>query len=213
MEIESKFIAPNERIYSGLEKRGFGVYKVLKIAQKHNLDTYFDTEDHHLYRSKITYRLRVVNKKKIKVTFKRKVSTKGSLYKREEFEETINENDLNDFHERTLKIQPVHEINQFIGDRLLHKALVVNNNRTVVILQTPSGHEIEMALDRIVYSGVHGKAKRSFEIELESINATEREIQDAATALNNAYPRLVPSPDSKYNRGLKLVGASMDHRS
>ena len=161
---------------------------------------YYDTPQFSLQQNGLAFRVRHEDEDWV-ATVKSDLRTGGGLFEREEWNENVSGPEPS----RT----PFEGTN--VGDRLakvigLEKLQLLFSTRfvrTVIQLQTDSGTQIEMALDRgTIWSGIDGTPISELELELKSGSVNEL-LQLAAKI--SARWHLLPEIKSKFARGLELL--------
>jgi len=161
---------------------------------------YYDTPGFALQQNGIAYRVRHEGEQWI-ATVKSDIESGGGFSNREEWNEPV------EGPEPSLK--PF--IGTYIGDRLLMAVgqerfqLLFSTRfmRTVTMLLTPNGSQIEMAMDRgTIWSGMEGTPISELELELKSGTITDL-LQLAGWIAGQWH--LLPEAKSKFARGLELL--------
>ena len=163
---------------------------------------YFDTDDFVLKNQSIALRVRRSGRKWIQ-TVKGGGSVQAGLHQRDEWEAPV-AHGTPDFS----KLTDPALIRLFAADELrqrLHPIFVTEFRRTIWLLQTEAGDQIEMALDQ----GEIRAEQRSTpicEVELELKAGNPAALYELALALQQAAP-LCPENTSKAERGYALCAA------
>ena len=166
-------------------------------------DTYFDTEDLLLLRSKLVFRLRE-GKKGAVLAFKAQAPGGSGFYRRIEVEAPVSLSIADVEGGRLPDIPPVQELRRLIGIVALRPALTVDNRRRIIHLSKIGIPRFELALDDVTFSGPRGTA-HVFELEVESLGWEDDALRDIGTWLRERFP-LEPAGPSKYILGMELVG-------
>ncbi|MFH1930168.1 MAG: nucleoside hydrolase [Pseudomonadota bacterium] len=178
---------------------------------KEQTDTYFDDDRFSLHAVGASFRVRRKKKDNIQVTPKKrrpvsKGFSKEGLYERIEEETVITSSQeaeliagkpINAFPYRLL-LYIAHDCG-----KLAPKVKVINN-RKVLHIRDEQYRKAELCLDKISYEidgVVHGPY---FEIEIESKGAPREKIKELADYLEENLG-LIPSEQSKYERGISLL--------
>jgi inosine-uridine nucleoside N-ribohydrolase/uncharacterized protein YjbK len=222
-EIEYKFLVPGtgqdvnasfELIEEYIRKSSFTIQDADSKA-KVQTDTYFDDDRLSLHAGGASFRVR---KKEgtICATLKKRLPAEKAysdtgLYQRIEEEAIITSDqekellagqDINAFPYRLLPfIAP--------GCKILSSKFQLSNKRKTIILSDNDNYnrKIELCLDKISYK-IEGNERRPFfEIEIESKGAHRDTIKKIADYLESNL-ELIPSQQSKYERGISLLKAS-----
>jgi inorganic triphosphatase YgiF len=166
-------------------------------------DTYFDTEDLLLLRSKVVFRLRE-GKKGAVLTFKAQAPGGNGFFRRVEVEAPVFLTVADIEGGRLPDIPPVQELRKLAGGIALRPALTVDNRRRIILLSKIGIPRFEMALDDVTFSGPRGTA-RVFELEVESLGWEDDALRDIGAWFMERFP-LQPAGPSKYVLGMELVG-------
>jgi len=160
---------------------------------------YFDTDDFVLKNRDIALRVRRSGRQWIQ-TVKGGGSVQGGLHQRDEWEAPV-AHDRPDF----TKLADPGLIALFSDEALrqrLHPVFVTEFDRTIWLLETEAGDQVEMALDRGEIRADQGKSTIS-EVELELKAGNPAALFELALALQEAVP-LSPENASKAERGYAL---------
>ncbi|MHB9029189.1 MAG: CYTH domain-containing protein [Candidatus Latescibacterota bacterium] len=204
IESEIKFTVPDRSIFdqiaalrevASFEARNWGIH--------HHRDTYFDTGDFLLLRSKVVFRLRESRKGAV-LTFKAQAPGGGGFYRRVEVEAPTGAS-VEDIGSGSLpRVPPVDELRKRFGNLPLLPALTVENNRRVITLSRIGIPRFELDLDDVTFSGPHGKAG-VLELEVESLGWEDASLRDIGAWLRKRF-ELEPAGPSKYILGMEMVG-------
>ncbi|GAO37832.1 adenylate cyclase [Sulfuricella sp. T08] len=165
---------------------------------------YFDTDDFVLKNQDIALRVRRSGRQWIQ-TVKGGGSVQAGLHQRDEWEESV-AHSTPDF----TKIVDPGLIRLFASDDLrqrLHSVFVTEFNRTVWLLKTEDGDQVEMALDQGEIRSDQSSATIC-EVELELKVGNPAVLYELALALQEAVP-LRPENASKAERGYALCAAPL----
>ncbi len=160
---------------------------------------YFDTDDFDLKNKTIALRVRRSGRQWIQ-TIKGGGSVRAGLHQRDEWEAPV-AHDEPDF----TKISDPRLIGLFATDALrqnLHPVFVTEFSRTVWLLETEAGDQVEMALDRGEIRADRGSSTIC-EVELELKAGSPAALYELALALQEAVP-LRAENASKAERGYAL---------
>lgn len=166
------------------------------------ISIYFDTDDFALKRRDVALRVRRSGRQWIQ-TVKGGGSVQAGLHQRDEWEAPV-AHGAPDF----TKIADTGLTRLFASEALrqrLHPVFETDFNRTVWLLETPAGDQVEMALDRGEIRADQGKSPIS-EVELELKAGNPAALYELALALQEAAP-LSPENASKAERGYALCVA------
>ena len=166
-------------------------------------DTYFDTGDRLLLRSKIVFRFREGNKGAV-LTFKSQAPGGSGYLRRIEIEATVSLSSADVEEGRLPDIPPVQELRKQTGQVALSPSLTVDNRRRIIQLSKIGIPRFELALDDVTFTGPRGEA-RVFELEVESLGWEDDALPGIGAWLAERFP-LEPSGPSKYILGMELVG-------
>ena len=176
-------------------------------------DTYLDDENHALLAADASFRLR---KKKghIRITLKKRFpSPKGfseeGLYRRIEEEAVITsfqEADL--MAGRGVNAFPYRLLPYIVPEsRVLKPVLQVNNQRKTIVVRDHRMQKAEICLDTITFHFGGNSSGPCFEIEVEGKGMPADAVRSLSESLENSLG-LIPSRQSKYERGMSLARTS-----
>jgi triphosphatase len=164
---------------------------------------YYDTPSFALQKSGLAYRVRHEGEQWV-ATVKSDQGSSGGFFSREEWNEPV------DGPAPTLK--PF--AGTYVGDRLilaigeesLQLLFSTRFVRTVLLLQTDTGSQIEMAMDKgNVWSGLNGAPICELELELKTGSVNDLMQLSGWVAV---HWHLLPESKSKYARGLELISSN-----
>ena len=168
-----------------------------------HLDTYFDTDDLLLLRSKIVLRLRE-GKKGAVLAFKAQAPGGSGFFRRIEVEAPVALSVADIEAGRLPDIPPVQELWKLTGHVVLVSSLTVDNLRRIIMLSKIGIPRFEMALDDVTFSGPRGSA-HVYELEVESLGWEDDALRGIGAWLRERFPLELSGP-SKYMLGMELVG-------
>lgn len=172
-------------------------------------DTYFDTDDLLLLRSKIIFRLREKAAGAM-LSFKAQAAGGGDFYRRLEVESPAEVSVAEIESGRLPDLPPVQELRKRAGNARLAPALTVDNRRRIIILSRCGVPRFELALDEVTFAGPRGSA-RVRELEVESLGWGDEGLPEVGEWLAARFA-LAPAGPSKYILGMKLVGKRLEDR-
>jgi inorganic triphosphatase YgiF len=204
IESEIKFTVPDRTVFDQIASlREIAAFEARNRGIHRHRDTYFDTGDLLLLRSKVVFRLRESRKGAV-LTFKAQATGGGDFYRRVEVEAPANV-PAEDIERGLLPpVPPVEELRKRFGNPSLFPALTVENNRRIITLSRLDIPRFELDLDDVVFSGPRGKAG-VLELEVESLGWEDDSLRDIGAWLRARFP-LEPAGPSKYILGMELVG-------
>ncbi len=204
IESEIKFTVPLREVFDRIralpEVAGFQLRDTGVHAHR---DTYFDTPDRLLLRSKVVFRLRESRRDAV-LAFKAQAPGGGDFYRRVEVEAQTDVTVSGISGGVRPPVPPVEELRKRFGDLTLEPALTVANNRRIITLSRIGIPRFEMALDDVTFTGPRGSAS-VLELEVESLGWEDSALRDIAQWLRERFP-LEPAGPSKYILGMELVG-------
>lgn len=202
MEIEAKLQAPNHlalhQLPAALDAEGL---YVTDPGLVYSTDHYLDTEDLHLRAAGWALRVRDLGTRKL-VTLKALRPVQDGIAKREELEEPAPEGLGTDWTFPCSTLEG--RLKEMVGGYELRRLFVVEQTRNVYNAIGPDNLHIEVSSDSITWQG-EGVEDRAFQVELELKQGDEEKLR-------GLYLRLLESlgwagsPESKYERGLRVVG-------
>jgi inosine-uridine nucleoside N-ribohydrolase/adenylate cyclase class IV len=224
-EIEYKFLVPPPRymaeaefkkIRQKIDDLSFRIISEKKTSQS---DEYFDDDAFSLNRVGASFRLRE-RKDNVRVTLKKRLphdstgapspaAAREGRYVRIEEEVVVSAAQVADLRAgRPLPVFPYLLIS-YIAPRHqdIKPVLQVENERTILLIEDPKGGCAEVCLDRVTYDIKGEKVGPFFELELEGKGMNEDALADLAERMERELG-LVPSRQSKYERGVSLLKLS-----
>lgn len=204
-EIEAKFVCPDgldlDSLLEIINKLGFKYTKGTPCLQS---DVYLDTPDYKLIKSDAAIRIRRRGENYVGA-FKTSGRQQGAIFERREVEWTLSTEEIKFWNEKKRPTIPPAVANELdIEVQTLRKVLVVETNRNTAIIDSGSGFRAELALDDVSFRGHKGQ-KQYREIEVELLDGQFEQFQHLTDNLKNHF-ELQPAIDSKYRKGMMLVG-------
>jgi triphosphatase len=208
-EIEAKLLVPSAselRALARLER--VGRYELRRRDSVDLYSIYIDVPDHTLARNGVALRLRQRGKD-WEATAKWAGSVAGLVHDRPELTVSLARAPKMPFG---LPRGPLRtHLRPLVGNRPLQPLLIsaIRRQRIDVLPSAPRGRAqivAEIALDRVRLSapGRRRAAARYFELEIELVHGTRRDVETLARALQRRF-QLTPSVESKFSRGIRLV--------
>ena len=221
-EVEHKLLVPGgpgdaEALFDMLQEAsayqdtGFSIIGGAASARR-QIDTYFDDDLLSLHRIGASFRIRKKDKDNVLLTLKKRVPAFSVIPKEGLYERIEEEVVLNSCQERDLRsgkeigVFP-YLLLAYVAPQLgvLKPKVVVANQRKVVALQDRRGRAAEVCLDTVTYEFEGWNRGMVYhEVEIESRGAARDAIDALAKSWEQQY-RLVPSRQSKYERGISLL--------
>lgn len=199
-EVEIKYLVEDAALLDRLERvTKMGPFSVVSKQRIEQTDEYWDTSDAAAARNKVSLRRRLSNGVRLHTVKIGAVATGFS--RRMEIEEPAGDAGLVDW---LVQLCDEGRLELPFAPADLVPMLSVHNLRTTLQLQHPNGTEIELALDRVTYTGPRGKSSE-LEIEGELISGSESTLLELRDWLE-AQGELTASHGSKYERARELVG-------
>ncbi|HHT9105807.1 MAG TPA: CYTH domain-containing protein [Candidatus Wujingus californicus] len=204
-EVEAKFVCPDELNLDSLleiiNKLGFKCTSGTPCLQS---DVYLDTPDYKLVKSDAAIRIRRRGENYVGA-FKTAGRQQGAIFERREVEWTLSAEEIKLWNgEKRPTIPPAVANELDIEVQTLRKALVVETNRNTAIINSNDGLKAELSLDDVSFRGHKGQ-KQYREIEVELLDGQFEQFQHLTDALQS-HLKLQPAVDSKYRKGMMLVG-------
>ncbi|GAB4111256.1 MAG: hypothetical protein Fur005_02390 [Roseiflexaceae bacterium] len=203
-EIEAKYQIADPSVFTtimGLS--ALGDYQLLLAQTVDQLNTYFDTASRKLRQARHGFRIRQA-KGRLVATLKGPAQLDGAIHRRSEYEIATPSLDPAD-----LPAGELHDLLQELAAaEPLLPLLQITTQRQVILIVRDQQPRLELALDQ---SQIHaGTRSESFcELELELLPAGDlADLAAVVAALQTLFP-LVPEPQSKLERGLKLLGEDL----
>lgn len=210
-EVEAKFDADDVDLTNLDDVTAIGDYLVVSRAHKHQVDTYFDTEDGRLAAARSSFRLRQSGDRFL-MTFKGRremhADDEAHVASRSEEECEVSPEDASSFLAGPMSLltahyPPIVRARDITMGSPLAMTARLNTERTVILLAKHRGDEIELAVDRCVGTRLADDRETTFaEIELESKGASRDALLNVAQHLMNIVPGLRPNLSTKLERTL-----------
>ena len=210
IESEIKFTVVDPRIFSRIAAlHEIASCAVADRGVHSHRDTYFDTDNLLLLRSKIVFRLREKATGAV-LSFKAQAPGGGDFYRRMEAESPADVTIADIESGRLPDIPPVQELRKRAGKVCLAPALAVDNRRRIIILSRGGVPRFELALDEVTFTGPRGSADVR-ELEVESLGWEDEGLTEVGEWLAARFA-LAPAGPSKYILGMELVGKGIETR-
>mgnify|MGYP001577562690 CR=1 FL=1 len=204
-EVEAKFICP-----TGLGLNDFLVaistmnLKYTKENPCFQTDVYLDTSNYTLLTSDAALRIRQRGESYVGA-YKSCVKQLDTIFERKEFEWTLsNEETRRWTEEKKPTIPPIVIEKLHLQGQELRKVLVVETQRYTATIIGNDGFKAELSLDEVIFRGHKGQNTYR-EIEVELLSGQFEQLKQFASSLQNQL-KLQPAIDSKYKKGMILVG-------
>ena len=206
-EIEAKFVADGPTLDALLTLDRAGEYSILQVGTKQQDDLYYDTSEQHLRRAGSSLRIRRKSPD-AEMTFKGdRVVTGGAVSRLED--------EVNLPAEAVAKMQwdgaldlapapsPLQRAREITGTDSLLPTARLQTSRTILIVSSEHGAEVELAVDRCVAERLADGRKIEFEeVEAELKQGSVDDLHQVTRALTNALPGLAPASLTKLQRAL-----------
>jgi inorganic triphosphatase YgiF len=206
IEYEAKFTVTDPDVF----RRIASLREIASCAAKdrgiqRHRDTYFDTDDLRLLRSKIVFRLREKATGAM-LAFKAQApgGGGGEFFRRMEIEAPAKITAADIASGNLPDLPPSRELLKRLGPVRLSPALTVDNRRRTIVLSRNGVPRFELALDEVTFTGPRGKASVR-EIEVESMGWGDEGLAEVGNWLAEKF-ELACSGPSKYILGMELVG-------
>lgn len=205
IEIEAKFICPDgldwDAFLSSVKILGFQCGKEKPYFQT---DVYFDTPDYTLLHSDVALRIRQRDENYVGAC-KLSKNQQGAIFERKEHEWILSRDEIKLWNEeKKLTIPPLIMDALNLHGQTLRKVLVVETLRYTATIHGNEGFKAELSFDEVTFRGHKGQ-KQYREIEAELLNGQFEQLKQATDSLQN-HLKLQPAVDSKYKKGMMLVG-------
>lgn len=204
-EIEAKFVCADElglnNFLDVINTLGFQYNKEKPCFQT---DAYFDTSDYTLLNSDMALRIRQKGENYVGA-YKSSKKQRGAIFERKEVEWVLSRDEIklwNEAKKPTIPPRIVDELN--LGEQPLRKVLVVETQRSTAIVTGTDGFKVELSLDEVTFRGHKGQ-RHYREIEIELLNGQLEKLQQVIDCLQN-HLKIQPAVDSKYKKGMMMVG-------
>jgi inorganic triphosphatase YgiF len=202
-EIERKYIAPALKVLDDLEIMLVDRFRARDLGCRDQVDIYYDTAEYDLCQRGASLRIRQRDGVHV-VTIKTPTASRtsdGSM-KRLEHEIVVPDTDLR--HCRKLLMRLLPELEQSFA--ALQIALTVKNTRNTFLV-THGDAVLEVSLDSISYHlGELSGEEFEVELELRSDPSTIAGLSEFGRTVEAEFPGLRLSHQSKYLRGLNMLG-------
>ena len=204
-EVEAKFVCPE----------GVGLDDLLATINTINFkytrenpcfqtDVYLDTFDYTLLKSDAALRIRQRGESYVGA-YKATERQQGTIFERREFEWILSNEEKKLWTETKKPTISTIVIEKLcFQEQALRKVLVAETQRYTAIVVGKDGFKAELSLDEVVFRGHKGQ-KTYREIEVELLGGQFEQLKQFAGSLQNQL-KLQPAVDSKYKKGMMLVG-------
>lgn len=204
-EIEAKFVCPDElgwdALLDAVNALGFQYTRETPFFQT---DAYFDTPHYTLLNSDVALRIRQRGESYVGAC-KSTTKQQDAIFARKEFEWILSDDEVKLWNEQKKPAIPPTIIDaQNLHGQTLRKVLVVETQRYTATINGDEGFKTELSLDEVTFRGHKGQ-KQYREIEVELLNGRFEQLKQFTDSLQN-HLKLQPAVDSKYRKGMMLVG-------
>lgn len=201
MEIEAKFAVTSEAFDCLLEAGQIAEYAVAAGKTKRVRDTYLDTPQQRILAAGYACRRRMAEGQDgLLITLKGLGNTAGAVHRREEFEFAVGENQPPDQWPPSVARDRVL---QLIGEAELQPIADVHQARITRRVVQGERQVAELSLDEWTVVG-EAEAQTFFEVEVELLPlGTEQDLSAIVACLSGEW-KLVPEPQSKFERALVM---------
>lgn len=204
-EVEAKFVCPE----------GVGLNDLLATINTINfkytrenpcfqMDVYLDTSDYTLLKSDAALRIRQRGESYVGA-YKATERQQGTIFERREFEWILSNEEKKLWTETkkpTISTMVIEKL--CLQEQALRKVLVAETQRYTAIVVGKDGFKAELSLDEVVFRGHKGQ-KAYREIEVELLGGQFEQLKQFTRSMQNQL-KLQPAVDSKYKKGMMLVG-------
>ncbi len=204
MEIEVKFVLPNEHIYRRLvEVAELGGLRLGATEVKHVHDQYVDTAHTAFLRAGFSCRLRAVGDARI-VTIKSIEAPDSAVHQREEFEVRLTQAQASGGVEQWPDSEATDFVKLLSEDRPLDVLFHLKQERHVRLATRPGDDRpiLEVSVDSVEFGdGITGQV---YELEAEVLSAGRLADLESVTVELIEHWAVLPQASSKFERGLAL---------
>ena len=205
IEVEAKFICPEG---FGLEDLLIAInitdFKYTRENPCFQTDIYLDTAAYTLLKSDAALRIRQRGESYMGV-YKSCVKQRDTIFERKELEWTLSNEETRLWAEEKKPTVPPMVIEKLhLQGQELRKVLVVETQRYTAIIIGNDGFKAELSLDEVIFRGHKGQNTYR-EIEVELLSGQFEQLKQFTSSLQNQL-KLQPAVDSKYKKGMILVG-------
>ncbi len=203
MEIEAKFIVPDEATFARLARlKTLHGYRLAAAQIKHLHDVYLDTVAYDVLRGGYACRLRRKNGTAPLLALKSLSPASGVVHVREELENALHATCGLDY--TAWPSSPaVVLLHALARGEPLAPLFELYQQRRVQVLLHPAGHPlIELSLDRVRYAGASGE---ELGLEAELLAPDARPLLDQLAGELQTTWGLVPQIRTKFEQGLSLA--------
>ena len=205
IEVEAKFICPEG---FGLEDLLIAInitdFKYTRENPCFQRDVYLDTSDYTLLKSDAALRIRQRGEDYVGA-YKSCVKQRDTIFERKELEWTLSNDETKRWtEERKPTIPPAIIEKLHLQGQELRKVLVVETQRYTATIIGNDGFKAELSLDEVIFRGHKGQNTYR-EIEVELLSGQFEQLKQFVSSLQNQL-KLQPAIDSKYKKGMILVG-------
>jgi inorganic triphosphatase YgiF len=204
-EIEAKFLCPEDLGLDNLLTAVKGInFNYTRENPCFQTDIYLDTADYILLKSDAALRIRQRGESYMGA-YKSCVKQRDAIFERKELEWTLSNDETKRWtEERKPTIPPaiIEKLN--LQGQVLRKVLVVETQRYTATIIGNDGFKAELSLDDVIFRGHKGQ-KTYREIEVELLSGQFEQLKQFTGSLQNQL-KLQPAIDSKYKKGMILVG-------
>ncbi|WP_312642370.1 CYTH domain-containing protein [Hydrogenoanaerobacterium sp.] len=205
IELEKKYYFTDCVIFTRTETflNNQSDFAVANLGEQLQTDTYYDTAEGVLRTAKASLRIREKSGR-YTLTVKSPPNKSGDgtqPLEREEAELELESSSLDEQIGFILK-----HLNFFDGKASFSPCLTIKNKRSTFLLKGINA-VLEMVFDQVTYENPVKKTAREYqiEIELKSGGTGKEELLQFADSLERNVSGLIPTQDSKYQRGMQLV--------
>lgn len=204
-EIEAKFVCPDglvlQEVLGVVDAMGF---QYAKREPGLHTDSYIDTIDYKFLKSNVALRIRQTGEV-YAGTCKASVRQQGTICERKEFEWVLSSGEVKLWKEEEKPTIPSAVIDELcIQGQPVRKVLVVEVQRDRAVIHDKERLIFEVSVDTVIFRGHKGRFPYR-EIEAELLFGEFESFRRAVNDLQN-HLKLQPAIDSKYKKGMMLVG-------
>lgn len=199
-ETEAKFRIPDDSALQALLRlESVAAFHVTGRRTVDQSDLYYDTPSRQAAQQDASIRVRTLGAERLFTV--KSGAIRDGVSRREEIEEPA---DAGNVIEWLAALVESGRIRIAFSPGELEPVLEIRNRREILDLEGPDDTCIELAIDRVRFSGPRGE-RDDLELELELRSGSEDRLREACDHLRADF-NLQPSTEGKYRRALALVG-------
>lgn len=205
-EVEAKFLVRSRALHDAVAAlKSLGEFRVMSRRREKQSNTYFDTDDLALKKSRSVLKLRLTDRKR-EVTFKSEMGHRRGVSDRRELTLPIRKSQVGRFLKELLDIEPVRCARAVAERKPLKKLFTLFTDRRITILGV-GRQRVELDVDRVVVRQGRKRLEHR-EVELENLTASPKTFRRAIAVLRRRFgARLRPSQIWKAEYGYRMASS------